>query len=143
MEPEALRRGKEFHRLVQAAWSGKINEAEVRAEHSIFLHATTDTTNHHRCGRMDIFIDQVTDFVSIIEIKSTDWDRIAETNRPKLLAAHARQVLRYVDKYLQHDRISVCAGIVYPKAPSSVYVRSEVERCLNEHGLQVAWYLDH
>jgi hypothetical protein len=142
VEPEALRRGKEFHRLVQAAWSGEIEGAQVRAEHSIFLHAVSNVSSHRRRGRMDIFVDQVDDFVSIVEIKSTDWDRIAKANRPRLLAAHCRQVLRYVDKYLDHDHVAVCAAIIYPQAPSSAEVESEVERSLNAHGLQVAWYAE-
>lgn len=140
VEPEALRRGKQFHRLVQTAWAGEIDGAPVRSEHSIFLRPLSARTTHQRRGRLDIFVGQLDDFVSVIEIKSTDWDRIASRNLQKLLAAHRRQVLRYVDKYLDDDHVNVCAGIVYPKAPTSVGLQSTVEQYLNDHGLQVAWF---
>jgi hypothetical protein len=143
MEPEVLRRGKEFHRLVQTAWSGKIGGAPVHSEHSIFLQSISTPARHQRRGRLDIFIGQVDDFVSVIEIKSTDWDRVVSRNRRKLLAAHRRQVLKYVDKYLDDDHVNVCAGIVYPKAPTSVGLQSTVEEYLNDHGLQVAWFADN
>ncbi len=97
---------------------------------------------HQRRGRIDLFIDQLDDFVSIIEIKSTDWDAIGATHRRKLLGAHCRQVLRYVDEYLAHERVNVCAAILYPHAPASNDAQTAVEEYLNEHGLQVAWYRD-
>jgi hypothetical protein len=142
MEPELLRRGKEFHRLVQADWAGVIEKAAVRAEHSIHFVNAGNACTRRRRGRLDVFIDQIDDFVTVVEIKATDWDRVLCRNRRKLLASHRRQVLRYVDKYLDDDHISVCAGIVYPKAPSSDAVRIEVESYLNEHALQVVWYAD-
>jgi hypothetical protein len=143
MEPEVLRRGKVFHRLVQTAWAGEIEGAPVRSEHGIFLLQSISTpAGHQRRGRVDIFIGQLSDFVSVIEIKSTDWDRVASRNRLALLGAHRRQVLKYVDQYLEHDRVNVCAGIIYPKAPTGVGVQSTVERYLNDHGLQVVWWSD-
>jgi hypothetical protein len=142
MEPEALRRGKEFHRLVQTAWAGEISGAAVRPEHTIFLQSIASPATHQRRGRLDIFVGQIGDFVSVIEIKSTDWDRVVRSNRRRLLAAHRRQVLKYVDQYLDHDHVNVCAGIIYPKAPSSIGLQSVVEQYLNDHGLQVVWYLD-
>ena len=63
-------------------------------------------------------------------------------NRQRLLAAHRRQVLKYVDKCLDHNDVNVCAGIIYPKAPTSVGLQSTVEKYLNDHGLQVVWYAD-
>ena len=143
MEPEVLRRGKEFHRMVQTAWAGEIEGAPVRSEHSIFLRSVTTPATHQRRGRLDIFIGQLDDFVSVIEIKSTDWDRIVSRNRQRLLAAHRRQVLKYVDTYLDHDHVNVCAGIIYPKAPASADLQSMVEQYLNDHGLQVVWYADN
>ena len=95
-----------------------------------------------RRGRLDVFVHKIEDFVSVIEIKSTDWDTIADGNQRKLLAAHRRQVLNYVDKYLEDEHVSVCAGIVYPKAPARADVRTKIEQYLNGHGLQVVWYDD-
>lgn len=142
MEPDVFRRGKEFHQRVQRDWAGEVEGSVVRLEHGILLGLLSGEILHQRRGRLDIFIDQVDDFVSVVEIKSTDWDRIREPNRQRLLAAHRRQVLRYVDKYLDHDQVSVCAGVIYPRAPAAAGVRERVEQYLNDYGLQVVWYDD-
>jgi hypothetical protein len=142
VEPEILRRGKEFHRRVQAEWAGEIEGAPVHSEHGIIFGSLSKTVKHQRRGRLDIFISQFEDFVCVIEIKSTNWDRIQISNRQRLLAAHCRQVLRYVDKYLDHDHVNVCAGIIYPQAPRASEVKFHVEQYLNNQGLQVAWFDD-
>ncbi len=139
MEPEILRLGKDFHRLVQAAWAGEIAGAPVHPEHGLLLTHASPPTRHQRRGRIDLFIDQLDDFVSIIEIKSTNWDTIGVKHRRRLLGAHCRQVLRYVDEYLAH-RMNVCAAILYPHAPTNNDIQTLVEEYLNEQGLQVAWY---
>lgn len=140
MEPDALQRGKAFHRRVQAAWSGEVEGATVRLEHGIHLGPLAHAITHRRRGRLDIFVDQLEDFVSVVEIKSTDWDHIADRYRQKLLSAHRRQILRYVDEYLDEDRVSVCAGIIYPQSPRTPGLKDRVEAYLNDHGLQVVWY---
>jgi hypothetical protein len=140
LEPDVLRRGKEFHRRVQAEWAGEIEGASVRSEHGILLGPVSGTVKHQRRGRLDIFISQFEDFFCVVEIKSTNWDRIQISNRQKLLRAHCRQVLRYVDKYLDHDHVNVCAGIIYPRSPVTSGLKARVEQYVNDHGLQVAWY---
>lgn len=142
MEPDVLRRGKEFHRRVQAEWAGEIEGAPVRSEHGIIFDSLSETVKHQRRGRLDIFISQFEDFVCVIEIKSTNWDRIQISNRQKLLAAHCRQVLRYVDKYLDDDHVNVCAGIIYPHPPRTSEIKLQVEQYMNNQGLQVAWFDD-
>jgi hypothetical protein len=140
MEPEILRRGKAFHKRVQADWSGKVEGASSIPEHSIRIVGGGRPGSRHRRGRLDIFIDLISDFVTVVEIKSTDWDQIQPRSRSKLLASHRRQVLRYVDKYLDEDRVSVCAGIIYPAPPADPTVRLLVEEYLNGYALQVVWY---
>jgi hypothetical protein len=142
VEPDLLRRGKEFHRRVQADWAGEIESATVCSEHRIALGPLVKTVKHQRHGRIDIFIDLVDDFVSVVEIKSTDWDRIRVHNRQKVLATHRRQVLMYVDKYLDHDQVNVCAGVIYPRFPDTAGLNAQVEQYLNDHALQVVWYDD-
>lgn len=142
MEPEQLRRGKEFHRLVQADWAGTVADETVRPEHTIRLDLLPRSGTRIRRGRIDIFIDQINDFVTVVEIKATNWDAVKRKNRRKLLGSHRRQVLRYVDKYLDHDGVNVCAGIIYPRSPHCPGLREEVETYLNEHALQVVWYED-
>jgi hypothetical protein len=140
MEPEILRRGKEFHRRVQADWAGEVEYATVYPEKTILLALLSETVKRQRRGRLDIFIDRIDDFVTVVEIKSTDWDAVLERNRHKLLGEHRRQVMRYVDKYLDHDQVSVCAGIIYPRAPRGAGLKEMVEKVLNEAALQVVWY---
>jgi hypothetical protein len=106
VEPELLRRGKEFHRLVQASWAGEIEKATVRPEHSILFHTASSLIERNRRGRLDIFVDRIDDFVTVVEIKSTNWDRIPIANRRRLLAAHRRQVLRYVDEFLDEQHVN-------------------------------------
>ena len=143
MEPECLRRGKEFHRRVQRDWSGEIEGAAVHVEKTIpFPSPVMSTTKRLRHGRLDIFIDLLDDFVTVVEIKATAWDAVLERNRRKLLAAHCRQIFRYVDKYLDHDKLSVCAGVIYPSSPSTAGLKDLVEQYLNDNALQVVWYDD-
>jgi len=143
MEPEQLRRGKLFHRRVQAEWTdGPIENSSARKEHRIRLEALTGNGTRIRHGRIDIFIDQIDDFVSVIEIKATNWDAVKPAKRRRLLGSHRRQVLRYVDTYLDRDKISVCAAIIYPQAPVNPELKEEVESYLNAHALQVLWFDD-
>ena len=142
MEPEQLRRGKDFHRLVQADWSGTVADGNVRPEHNIRMSSLPRRGTRIRRGRIDIFIDQISDFVTVVEIKATDWDAVKTENRRKLLGAHRRQVWRYIEKYLDDDGISVCAGIIYPRSPRSPGLKEEVETYLNDYALQVVWYED-
>jgi hypothetical protein len=144
VEPECLRCGKEFHRRVQRDWSGTVHDAAVHVEKTIsFPHAAaSSTTKRLRHGRLDIFIDLLADFVTVVEIKATSWDAVLERNRLKLLAAHCRQIFRYVDKYLDHDNVSVCAGVIYPVSPSTAGLKDFVEKYLNDNALQVVWYDD-
>jgi hypothetical protein len=139
-EPENLRRGKEFHALVQDDWARTARDGEVTAEHGITLLGASTRSKRRRRGRLDIFVDDVGNFVSIVEIKSTDWDRVKPRNRQSLLSAHRRQVWRYIEKYLDGDKVEVCPGIIYPRAPVSPGLKNLVEGYLKDYGLQVVWY---
>jgi hypothetical protein len=50
--------------------------------------------------------------------------------------------LRASHEFLDEQRVSVCAGIIYPKAPVDRDLEAEVERYLNEHALQVVWFTE-
>lgn len=142
MEPQQLRRGKAFHKRVQAAWV-KGPDGPERAEQPLLLHGLPKRGDRIRRGHVDVFFDKQSDFVSIFEIKSTNWDAIKPTNRRRLLGAHKRQILRYVDEYLDYENVSVCAVMIYPKPPHSARIRKEVESYINEHAIQVFWYEDN
>ena len=122
---------------MQTAWSGTIENARVRAEHAVQLGVFAGKPK--RSGRIDIFVDQIEDFVTVVEIKSTNWDLIPPGNRRRLLSSHRRQVLRYVDEHIR-DGIGVCASIIYPQPPKAIRLREEIEEYLSEYSLQVAWF---
>jgi len=142
MEPECLRRGKEFHRKVQSDWYENVEDGEVNAEHTINWLPNPSQSKHIKSGRLDIFVDELSDLVSIVEIKSTDWDKIKKGNVRKLLGSHRRQIWNYISKYLKGDEIDVCPGIIYPSSPSSNELREYIEKFLNSYGIQVVWYYD-
>jgi hypothetical protein len=89
-----------------------------------------------------LFVDETSRFVTVVEIKNTDWNRIRSANRRRLLGRHQRQVWNYIEKFLDVDRMDVCAGIIYPHPPARQLVRDEIEQFLNDRGLQVVWFED-
>ncbi len=139
MEPEILRRGKEFHNKVQADWEKYPKDGHLSNEHSIAFGHLAKGAKHIKRGRLDMFLNELGDFVTIIEIKSTNWDNIRHIR--KLLASHRRQVWSYISKYLDDDGLNVCAGIIYPSAPKTPdlkdYIRTYFE---DDYGIQVVWY---
>ena len=137
-EPELLKAGKQFHKKVQNDWKHSAKDGTICPEHTISL--VPDKSIHKRHGRLDIFVDDVGDFISVIEIKSTDWDAVKHENRKKLLGSHRRQVWRYIDRYIDVEKVDVCPGIIYQSPPSAPGLREDIEKYLNDWGLQVVWY---
>lgn len=140
MEPEILKQGKIFHKRVQHDWDRTIKDGNLNIEHFIKLSLCEKKIKHKTSGRLDIFIDELGDIVSVIEIKSTNWDMIKEKNIKRLLGSHQRQVWNYIDEYLKLKKISVCPGIIYPKSPTKPGLKNLIENYLNEYGLQVVWF---
>lgn len=89
-----------------------------------------------------MFVDDTGDYVSVVEIKATDWDRIKPANITRNLGSHARQVWNYVEKYHIGDGIDVCAGVIYPTAPTVSGSKDRVEDYLYDRGIAVVWYDD-
>lgn len=137
-EPLNFQRGKRFHKLVQADWLASAG-GKILSEHGIPLAHVLQKQRH---GRIDIFVDELGDYVTVVEIKATSWDRIKPANIQRNLAAHRRQVWRYVEKYLEVDRVACCPGVIYPRAPKTPGLKERIESYLNSYGLQVVWYHD-
>lgn len=142
-EPKVFRRGKLFEWGVKADWL-KTAEGKVHTEMTIPLHQQVLKKNgHSRRGRMDVFVDDIgSDQVAIIEIKSTNWDRIKPENVVKNLGAHRRQLCRYIDEYLEGKGLTVCPGLIYPEAPVTPGLKEKVEEYLNRYGITAVWYRD-
>ena len=142
MEPEILRKGKAFHKEVQKDWEKTAKDGKINIEHHIPLSILRKKTRSRKSDRMDIFVGELGDFISLVEIKSTDWDKVKEKNRKKLLGSHRRQVWKYIEEYADVKKIDVCPGIIYPKSPITPGLKELVENYLNDYGLQVVCYYD-
>ena len=139
-EPKQLSRGKAFHKLVQDDWLATA-EGDIGVEETIPLLIRPGALKCRR-GRMDIYVDESDCYVSIVEIKATNWDAIQPRNIQRNLASHRRQVWKYIEKYNDGDGQDVCAGVIYPNAPKCKKLKDRIEKYLNNYGLQVVWYFD-
>jgi len=140
-QPRQLQRGREFENRVKADWK-RTAEGEPETEVTIPLLAGLTKTGRRKQGRMDIYVNDVGDFVVVVEIKATDWDRILPNNIQRNIGSHRRQVWKYIEKYTDGDRVNVCAGIIYPTTPKTPGLQKRIEEYLNSYGLQVVWYDD-
>ncbi len=82
MEPKILSQGKKFEKVEKAEWEGKKDAQRVLFEKNII-------TLGGRQGRADVFIEEFDGSFSIIEIKSTNWDRM----KPHRVRPNAQQQL--------------------------------------------------
>lgn len=91
-----------------------------------------------RRGRMDLHVRADAALDACIEIKRTDWDRMAAARvRPNVMR-HARQVWDYVESLLADGR-EVSPGIIYARAPRSESRRSLIEGILSGRLISVVW----
>lgn len=138
-QPSQLIRGKKFQVLVQKDFIENTKDGTARKEAFISFKDLKQVRKKY--GRMDIFIDELdADFVTIVEVKATDWDKIKPSNIKKNLWRHQRQLFHYIEKYLDVDKLQVCPGIIYPKPPKSPSLRQFIETCLEEYGAPAYWY---
>ena len=129
-EPERLRRGKSFHRHVQAEW--KVGEGEVVSEKPVVKPSG-------RRGRVDVFVAVDDRLVAIAEIKSSDWDAMTESAARRNVKRQARQIWDYIDSQLALGR-DVSPGVIFPKRPESASRLALVETLFDAEGIPVVWY---
>lgn len=89
---------------------------------------------------MDVYFDLVDGSSCIFEIKATDWDRVM--HRRRVLGAHRRQIMKYVDQYLLLRDVCVVATVIYPHPPAAGDIRAEIEDYFDEWAIQVMWFDD-
>lgn len=137
-EPAQLRRGREFERRLKA----RAGNAVGRPGKSVLLHEEVVVIDGRR-RRVDVMIDLTESanepFVSVVEIKSCDWegmkpDRVFPNGR-----RHANQVRMYVDGCVNGRGLSAAAGIIYERAPKDKALMIEVEAFLDAKGIQTMW----
>lgn len=138
-EPEQLKRGKIFQKIVQKDFKNHTINGEACKEKMISFEGQKDIKQ--KIGRMDILISELGDFVTILEIKATDWDKIKQKNIKKNLYRHQKQLFKYVEKFTDVDKLDVCLGIIYPKPPRKKGLRQFIENYLEENYCVPAyWY---
>ena len=138
-EPIQFVRGKQFQELVQKDFENNSKDGKVLREAHLDLAGLRHVKQ--KSGRMDILITELGDFVTVLEIKATDWDRIKPENVKRNLYRHQRQLLMYVDKHVTVDDVQVCLGIIYPEPPRKAGLRAFVESWLENHyGVPAYWY---
>jgi len=137
-EPIILKRGKEFQRTVQIDFIKNDKSGFLSIEKHVSLESLKDIKQ--RKGRMDIFVyEDSDDFVTIFEIKATDWDNIKHIKRN--LYRHSKQLFNYIDKYMNVDKKNVCLGIIYPFPPKKVGLREQIEKlAMDLYSFPVYWY---
>lgn len=139
-EPQQLKRGKRFQKIVQSDFSLNNKSGIICIERHVSFE-DLDKLKQKR-GRMDMFIyEDSDDFVTILEIKATDWDNIKPGNIKRNLYRHSKQLFNYIDKYMEVDNKDVCHGIIYPAPPKSKELREFIEECAMEmYCFPVYWY---
>jgi hypothetical protein len=131
-EPSNLKKGKQFHELVQKEWC-RTAAGHVKTEKSV-------SKSDRRRGRADIFVDEIgDDLVSIVEIKNTDWDEIKPENIRRNVKRHARQLWEYIEFQTDSEARSVSPGIIYPKIPTDHEKLKLIEAILEGECIQVVW----
>ena len=139
-EPAQLSRGKRFHQMVQADYIDNTKGGIARDEVTIDLSMLSYFPQKR--GRPDILITENVDtsFVTIIEIKATNWDRIKPKNIKRNLWSHQHQIFKYIDKYVDIEKLDVCLGIIYPYPPATLGFRELIESYLEGYGVPAYWY---
>lgn len=129
-EPKALRRGREFHRGVQADWS-KSAAGEVSVEKPI-------TKPNGRRGRIDVFVGAGGKLVAVAEAKASHWDRMTTDALRRNVSRQARQVWDYIESQLAEGK-EVSPGIVFPQRPRASRRLALIEALFEERGIAVVW----
>ncbi len=131
-EPEQLKRGKSFHKTIQKEWLETAKDGTPSRERMI-------KKLNGRNGRVDILVEELGDFVSIIEIKATDWDRMTDRNVRRNARRQIRQIWGYISAALDLQGQQVCPGIIFPALPKDRERLARIERLFNGEGIQVVW----
>lgn len=130
-EPKRLRRGKTFHKTMQADW---INNAEgqVLTEKSI-------TKPTGRIGRIDIFVnDAGNKMVAVAEVKASDWDKMTDSAVLRNVKRQIKQIWDYIDSQLKKQR-DVSPGVIFPQRPKDKTRMRLIEDMFEEEGIPVVW----
>ena len=129
-EPKALRRGREFHRGVQADWL-KNAGGEVSVEKPIMK-------PNGRRGRIDVFVGTGGELVAVAEAKASHWDRMTTDALRRNVWRQGTQVWYYIEAQPGEGQ-EVCPGLVFPRRPRASRRLELIEALFEERGIAVVW----
>jgi hypothetical protein len=137
-EPVDLRRGKEFHRLVQASWRDRHGGFAIAIEGTL-------TYSQGQRGRSDIqvYLADAVPFESLLEIKSRDFDRMTARGVRRAIQRDRRQIWRYLDNLLgalDKPGADVAPVLIYSGAPRDPQTKVVIETFFDEWSITVHWW---
>src|SRR5688572_651567 len=106
-EPPILAAGKRFHKEVQEFWKAENDQRDpVDRQEQIEAEKGLQSWKTGRKGRMDVFvtIEEADYFVSVVEIKNTDWDALNAQAVHRNVLRQIRQIERYIDVYHEENQ---------------------------------------
>ncbi len=141
MEPEQLIRGRVFQTEVQADYKKNTKGGGFGKEKEM-LYKNEKGRIKGNIGRMDIVIDDTdNNFIMIMEIKATDWDKIKPKNIIRNLYRHGRQLHKYIDKFINVNNYDVGLAVIYPEPPLKEGLREYIEeQAMIRYSFPVYWY---
>lgn len=137
-EPEPLKRGKRFQKVIQAEWAATA-QRNVRSERWVLKQCG-------RRGRVDVFVDDSDPegSVAIVEIKATDWDRMTDKAVRRNSRRQKSQVVGYIESQIKAggymptgEQKSVSPIIIFPKQPRDPQRRELIENLFLQEGIVV------
>lgn len=140
-EPVNLRKGKEFQKIVQADYKNDSIDGEVGIEE--FVSFKNVSGIKQKSGRMDIIIHNAAgdNYVMIMEIKATDWDKIKQENIKRNIYRHSKQLYNYIDKFMTINKYDVGLALLYPEPPKKEGLKEFIEKCaMDIYSFPVYWY---
>jgi hypothetical protein len=140
-EPVHLKRGKEFQKIVQADYKNNSIDGKVGIEE--FVSFKNVSGIKQKSGRMDIIIhnDIGDNYVMIMEIKATDWDKIKPENIKRNIYKHGKQLYNYIDKFMTINKYNVGLALLYPEPPKKEGLKEFIEKCaMDTYSFPVYWY---
>jgi hypothetical protein len=140
-EPKQLRRGKEFHKKIQAEWIAEA-EGDVRPERTIIKPSG-------RKGRVDVFVDDddPDGCIAIVEVKASDWDKMTEQAVRRNIRRQIKQIWDYIESQILGGEYvptgegkGVSPGIIFPVRPQSKDRMKLIEESFYGEGIAVVWH---
>ncbi|MGP3912979.1 hypothetical protein [Nonomuraea sp. 10N515B] len=157
-EPEQLRAGKAFHQEFQRTYGvdlvvpgdceKEVHVVKARSAGREGRDVDSLPPLTGRGGRVDFVVrlkptqDEPHGSLVLIELKSTDWDKVKHVRR--LAARHAAQMFSYMGhcwELVDTDTIdSFQAAIVYPRKPTSSSITEMLATLFSADGIALYWY---